>query len=85
MSRRASGGLAQLVDLPAGFILRFFAITLPAFKIAGGILIFTIALHMIHARQPATQLTPAQVQGIAPACELLRDFGAGRLRVTIDG
>lgn len=54
MARRASwiaflvlAGCAAL----GGFLFRFFGITLPAVKIAGGILLFFIAMDMLNARQ----------------------------------
>jgi multiple antibiotic resistance protein len=36
-------------------IFKLFGITLPAFQIAGGILLFQIALEMVHSRRSATQ------------------------------
>ena len=36
-------------------IFKLFGITLPAFKIAGGILLFQIALEMLSSRRSATQ------------------------------
>jgi multiple antibiotic resistance protein len=36
-------------------IFKLFGITLPAFQIAGGILLFHIALEMVHSRRSATQ------------------------------
>ncbi len=47
-----------LVFAAAGsFILRFFSITLPAFKIAGGILLFAVGLEMLRARPSRTRST----------------------------
>jgi multiple antibiotic resistance protein len=43
--------------LAGGFIFSFFGITLPAFKIAGGILLFGVALEMVRARRSATRAT----------------------------
>jgi len=39
------------------FIFSFFGITLPAFKIAGGILLFGVALEMMRARRSDTKTT----------------------------
>ena len=38
-------------------VFRFFGITIPAFKIAGGVLLFTMALEMMRARHSATRST----------------------------
>jgi multiple antibiotic resistance protein len=41
-------------------IFRFFGITLGAFKIAGGVLLFLVALDMMQARQSRTRSTPEE-------------------------
>ena len=46
-----------LFGLAGTLIFRFFGITLPAFKIAGGILLFLIALDMVFARQSGGRST----------------------------
>lgn len=38
-------------------LLRFFGITLPAFRVGGGILILMMAISMMHARQPRPKFT----------------------------
>lgn len=38
-------------------VFRFFGITVPAFKVAGGVLLFLTALEMIQAKQPRTTRT----------------------------
>jgi multiple antibiotic resistance protein len=43
--------------LAGGFIFHFFSITLPAFKIAGGILLFGVGLEMMSAKHSATRST----------------------------
>lgn len=40
-----------------GFIFQFFGITLPALKIAGGSLLFLVAMDMINARESRTKAT----------------------------
>jgi multiple antibiotic resistance protein len=46
-----------LFGLAGGFIFTFFGITLPAFKIAGGVLLFGVAMEMMRARQSETRAT----------------------------
>ena len=43
-----------------GLIFKFFGISLPAFKIAGGVLCFLVALDMMQARQSRTRSTPEE-------------------------
>jgi multiple antibiotic resistance protein len=43
--------------LAGGFIFHFFGITLPAFKIAGGILLFGVGLEMMRAKRSETRAT----------------------------
>jgi len=43
-------------------IFRFFGISMPAFKIAGGILLFTIALEMLRAKPSKTRTTAAETE-----------------------
>lgn len=45
-----------------GFLFRFFGITLPAFKIAGGILLFLIGLDMLNARQSRAKGTVEEAE-----------------------
>ena len=42
------------------YVLKFFQITIPAFKIAGGILIFIIGLSMINVLTPRESSTPQE-------------------------
>ncbi|MGZ3405377.1 MAG: MarC family protein, partial [Polyangia bacterium] len=52
-------GITLTVFAAAGsLIFRFFGITLGAFKIAGGVLLFLVALDMMQARQSRTRSTP---------------------------
>jgi multiple antibiotic resistance protein len=49
-------GLVLTVFASTGnLIFTLFGITLPAFQIAGGVLLFQIALEMVHSRRSATQ------------------------------
>ena len=49
-----------------GLIFKVFGITLPAFKIAGGIILIMIGLEMLQARQSGTKQSPAeQAEGAA--------------------
>jgi multiple antibiotic resistance protein len=58
-------------------IFKFFGITLPAFKIAGGILLFQIALQMLHSHRSETQeVAEERAEG-----EMKEDFGATPLGV----
>jgi multiple antibiotic resistance protein len=50
------------------FIFRYFSITIPAFKVAGGILLFGVALEMMRAEQSNTRsTTEEQVEAGAKA------------------
>lgn len=42
------------------FIFNFFGITIPAFKVAGGILLFGVALEMMRAKHSGTRSTPEE-------------------------
>jgi multiple antibiotic resistance protein len=58
-------------------IFTLFGITLPAFQIAGGILLFQIALEMVHSRRSATQ----EVAEEREEGEKKEDFGVTPLGV----
>jgi multiple antibiotic resistance protein len=52
--------------LAGSLIFRFFGITLPAFEIAGGIILILMGLEMLQARRSATHETPGETQeGVA--------------------
>lgn len=51
-----------VVLLSGEFILRFFGITINAFRVAGGILLFIMALSMLHARVSSTKQTLEEAQ-----------------------
>jgi multiple antibiotic resistance protein len=52
-----SGGILAGCALVGAFIFRFYGITLPALKVAGGVLLFFVAFDMINARQSRTKGT----------------------------
>ena len=65
MARRAA--LSCLVMLSAfalagRFIFQLFGITLPAFEIAGGLILLLIGLDMVQARRSRTKETPGEVE-----------------------
>lgn len=62
-------GITLTVFAAAGsLIFRFFGITLGAFKIAGGVLLFLVALDMMQARPSRTRSTPEEEkEGVAKA------------------
>ena len=71
MARRASITVF-IVLATAGFagtyIFKLFGVTLPAFRIAGGILILLLALDMVRAEPSATRARPEETQeGVAKA------------------
>ena len=47
----------SVFGIAGNFIFSFFGITLPAFKIAGGILLFGVGLEMMRAKRSATRST----------------------------
>jgi multiple antibiotic resistance protein len=51
------GGILAGCALAGSFIFRFYGITLPALKVAGGILLFFVAFDMINARMSRTRQT----------------------------
>jgi multiple antibiotic resistance protein len=58
-----TAGITLLVFAAAGsLIFRFFGITLGAFKIAGGLLLFLVALDMMQAQKSRTKSTPEEEQ-----------------------
>ena len=48
--------------LAGSLIFKMFGITLPAFKIAGGIILLGIGLDMLQARPSGTKVTPEETQ-----------------------
>jgi multiple antibiotic resistance protein len=55
-----------LFSLAGTLIFRLFGITLPAFKIAGGLILFLVAVDMLQARRSGTQeVTEERLEGAA--------------------
>ncbi len=65
MARRSAFTCATVLCVFAAagsLIFKAFGITLPAFKIAGGIILLLIGLEMLQARQSTTKATPEEQQ-----------------------
>jgi len=54
--------LAIVFAVSGEFILRFFGITVDCLRVAGGILLFTVALDMMHARVSRESVTAEEIQ-----------------------
>ncbi|MDD1674557.1 MAG: MarC family protein [Methanomicrobiales archaeon] len=59
-SCRYALGILLVFTLAGGWILQLFGITLEAFRIAGGILLFGIGMEMVYARVSRTKLTATE-------------------------
>jgi multiple antibiotic resistance protein len=55
-------GILTLFALAGPAIFRLFGITMPAFKIAGGIILGLIGLDMLQARRSSTKETPGELR-----------------------
>ncbi len=55
-----AGSLIALLAVTGQFIFSFLGITLPAFQIAGGILLFSIGFEMLRAPDAPTRLNPEE-------------------------
>jgi len=65
MARRSAwtcGILLSVFAIAGSLIFKMFCITLPAFKIAGGIILLQIGLDMLQARRSGTKATPEEEQ-----------------------
>jgi multiple antibiotic resistance protein len=65
LARRSAWTCAIVLStfsVAGSLIFRAFGITLPAFKIAGGIILLQIGLDMLQARQSSTKSTPEETQ-----------------------
>ena len=71
MARRSAWTCAIVLctfSFAGSLIFKAFGITLPAFKIAGGIILLQIGLDMLQARQSSTKSTPEETEeGVAKA------------------
>jgi multiple antibiotic resistance protein len=47
--------------ISGSLLFKFFSITIGAFQIAGGFILFSVALGMLHAQAPRTQHTPEEL------------------------
>src|SRR3712207_104328 len=57
-------GIALLIFAAGGdVILRAFGITLPAFRIAGGLILWFVAMDMLRAERPTQEGSPEMVEG----------------------
>lgn len=59
-SCRYALGILLVFTLTGGLVLQLFGITLQAFRIAGGILLFGIGMEMVYARVSRTRLTATE-------------------------
>ena len=65
MARRSAWTCAIVLSVFAvagSLIFKMFGITLPAFKIAGGIILLQIGMDMLQARPSATKVTPEETE-----------------------
>ncbi|MDD1678439.1 MAG: MarC family protein, partial [Methanomicrobiales archaeon] len=53
-------GILLVFAIGGGYILSLFGISLQAFRIAGGVLLFYIGMEMVYARTSRTQLTATE-------------------------
>lgn len=64
-AKRASliaAGVLSFCCLTGTFLFKFFGITVPALKIAGGVLLFLVAVDMLNARPSRTKATPDEAE-----------------------
>src|SRR5678815_2391699 len=54
------GVVLTLFAVAGTSIMSFFGITIPAFKVSGGIILFGVAFEMMHARPSSTRTTAAE-------------------------
>lgn len=57
-----AGGVLSFFALFGGVIFKVFGVTLPAFRVAGGLLLMLTALDMLRARPAATRTSPEETQ-----------------------
>lgn len=72
-AKRASliaSGVLVFCSITGTFLFKFFGITVPALKIAGGILLFLVAVDMLNARPSRTKATPDEAEEGAEKSEI---------------
>jgi multiple antibiotic resistance protein len=57
-----AAGVLMLFVFSGGWLFRLLGITLPAFQVAGSLLLLMIALDMLHAKRSAAQETPEETE-----------------------
>jgi multiple antibiotic resistance protein len=57
-----AAGVLMLFVASGGWLFRLLGITLPAFQVAGSLLLLMIALDMLHAKRSAAQETPEETE-----------------------
>ncbi len=65
LARRAATtafAILSLFSLAGAWVFGFFGITIPAFRIAGGVLLFGVALDMVRAQRSSTRSTPGELE-----------------------
>src|SRR3989338_2057760 len=53
-------GILVFFSLAGGALFKYFGLTLAALKIAGGVLLFTVALNMLHGKRAGVRTTPEE-------------------------
>src|SRR5262245_23650851 len=59
----AAGTILVVFAIAGKFIFQLFGITLPAFRIAGGLILWLVAMDMFHAERRTQESTPEIVEG----------------------
>lgn len=58
----AAGAILAIFALFGGLIFKFFGVTLPAFRVAGGLLLLLTAFDMLRAQRPTTKTSDAETR-----------------------
>jgi len=67
-------GLAIIFALSGELILRFFGVTVDSLRVAGGVLLFVVALDMLHARVPRESVTAEEIKKMPQKEKIYRYF-----------
>jgi multiple antibiotic resistance protein len=59
----AAAAILVVFAIGGTYIFRLFGITLPAFRIAGGLILWLVAMDMLHAQRRTQESTPEIVEG----------------------